>query len=249
MPGRGLAGALGAVAAVGLGIAGLLVVAGPTGFQPLGAPVVDLGVPVTAPAEVRDESGPGGGASATARAAGPLGPLGPAGTAGTAGPTGSAGSAGSAGSDGSATAPAPVVPAAPVVPPAPPAAPPTGPEPAVAPPTAPEPAVTAPGPAPVVVAPPAVPAEPRPAVLVFNNSRVGDLGERAAASLRGGGWSVRDVGSLSGRFRASTVYFEPGQRAAAERLADQFGLPRVLPRLAALPGSGLTVVVTRDWDS
>ena len=223
MPPRagGLVGALGAVAAVGLGVAGLLAVNGTTGFQPLGAPVVDLGVPALGPAQVRDESAP---------LAGPVGPLGPV-----------------------AAPVVPVVPPAPVplVPPAPasdlPA--PVVPAPVVPAPVVPAPLASSPTGAPFGPVPPVSPSQPRPAVLVFNNSRIGDLGERAAASLRDGGWSVRDVGSFSGRFRTSTVYFEPGQRAAAERLAEQYGVPRVLPRLAALPGSGMTVVVTRDWGS
>ena len=54
------------------------------------------------------------------------------------------------------------------------------------------------------------------------------------------------VGNLRGRTRTSTVYYDAGQRAAAERLAAAHGFPRVLPRREGLPGRGLTVVVTRD---
>ena len=36
------------------------------------------------------------------------------------------------------------------------------------------------------------------------------------------------------------------QRQQAREVAAAFGIPRVLPRFAGLPGSGLTVVVTRD---
>lgn len=44
------------------------------------------------------------------------------------------------------------------------------------------------------------------------------------------------------------MYFEPGQQAAAAALAAQFPvIRRVLPRFAGLPGSGLTVVVTREY--
>ena len=100
----------------------------------------------------------------------------------------------------------------------------------------------------------AVPVTPRPAapapgppLTVLNNSRLHDLAERAAARFRGGGWPVAVTGQFTGRLRASTVYYSPGQRAVAQRLAARFGLPRVLPRFAGLPGQGLTVVVTRDY--
>jgi len=119
-----------------------------------------------------------------------------------------------------------------------------------APPTPQAPPVAVPGtPRPV-----AVPATPRPAVpapgpplTVLNNSRYHDLAERAAARFRGGGWPVAVTGQFTGRLRASTVYYSPGQQAVAQRLAARFGLPRVLPRFAGLPGQGLTVVVTRDY--
>ncbi len=100
----------------------------------------------------------------------------------------------------------------------------------------------------------AVPVTPRPAapapgppLTVLNNSRHHDLAERAAARFRGGGWPVAVTGQFTGRLRASTVYYSPGQQAVAQRLAARFGLPRVLPRFAGLPGQGLTVVVTRDY--
>jgi len=119
-----------------------------------------------------------------------------------------------------------------------------------APPTPQAPPVAVPGtPRPV-----AVPATPRPAapapgppLTVLNNSRYHDLAERAAARFRGGGWPVAVTGQFTGRLRASTVYYSPGQQAVAQRLAARFGLPRVLPRFAGLPGQGLTVVVTRDY--
>lgn len=117
----------------------------------------------------------------------------------------------------------------------------------------PEPAVEAlppapPPPAPPEAAPPARPAvEPVP-VLVLNNSRVEGLAARAAATFERGGWPVRDTGGLRGRIRATTIYYPPGQEAVAREFARRFdGIERVLPRLPGLPGTGLTVVVTRDF--
>jgi hypothetical protein len=68
------------------------------------------------------------------------------------------------------------------------------------------------------------------------------------AAFERGGWPVSDTGGLRGRIRATTVYYPPGQQAEARAFAERFdGIDRVLPRLAGLPGSGLTVVVTRDF--
>ncbi len=81
---------------------------------------------------------------------------------------------------------------------------------------------------------------------MLNNSQIGDLGTTEAARLRAGGWQVVRVGGLTGRIRATTVYYPPGLEQPARALAAQFGLPRVLPRLPDLPAAGLVVVVTRD---
>jgi hypothetical protein len=94
--------------------------------------------------------------------------------------------------------------------------------------------------------PPPVPA--REAVLVLNNSRITGLAERAAASFARDGWPVRDTGNFTGRIRSTTVYYAPGQEADARAFAERFaGIARVLPRFEGLPGTGLTVVVTRDF--
>lgn len=83
-------------------------------------------------------------------------------------------------------------------------------------------------------------------VTVLNNSRLFGLAKRAAARYRAGGWPVPVTGNFTGRLRVTTVYFAPGQQAAAARFARQFGVARVLPRFPGLPGRGLTVVLTRD---
>ena len=83
-------------------------------------------------------------------------------------------------------------------------------------------------------------------VTVLNNSRFTGLARRAAARYRAGGWLVAVTGNFTGRLRATTVYFAPGQQGSATRFARQFGVARVLPRFPGLPGSGLTVVLTRD---
>jgi hypothetical protein len=123
-------------------------------------------------------------------------------------------------------------------------------------PPAPSAAAVPPAPAPVAPAPVAPAPEPPPAaapsvvvpVLVLNNSRTTGLADRAAAQFRAAGWPVRDTGNFRGRIRATTIYYPPGQRASAEEFARRFsGIERVLPRFEGLPGSGLTVVLTRDF--
>lgn len=115
--------------------------------------------------------------------------------------------------------------------------------PAAAPPVAVAPVVVAP-----VVVPPAAPVQPAVLPLtVLNNSRYARLADRSAARFRAGGWSTAVVGNFTGRLTATTVYYGPGQAGSAQRFARQFGISRVLPRFAGLPGSGLTVVLTRDY--
>jgi hypothetical protein len=114
-------------------------------------------------------------------------------------------------------------------------------------------AVVEPSPVPDAAAPPA--AEPPAApslvpVLVLNNSRIDGLAARAAEDFERAGWPVRDTGDFRGRIRATTIYYEPGQEGSAREFADRFpAIERVLPRFDGLPGSGLTVVVTRDYVS
>ena len=103
-------------------------------------------------------------------------------------------------------------------------------------------------------APVAGPASAAPAarepLTVLNGSRVSGLADRAAADYRAGGWSVVIVDNYTGQVPSTTVYYAPGQEPVARRLAAQFvGIVRVLPRFTGLPGSGLTVILTRDYQA
>ncbi len=101
------------------------------------------------------------------------------------------------------------------------------------------------------VAPPAVAGPvvaPKLALTVLNNSTVSGLAARAAARYRAAGWPIKLTGSFRGRVPVTTVYFAPGQQASALLLQKSFpAIERVRPRFAGLPGSGLTVVLTRDY--
>jgi hypothetical protein len=85
-------------------------------------------------------------------------------------------------------------------------------------------------------------------VLVLNNSRIKGLAARAAAVFRAGGWPVGGTGNLRGRTPVTTVYYPIGEEVTARLFAARFrAIRRVLPRPPGLPGSGLTVVVTREF--
>ena len=117
------------------------------------------------------------------------------------------------------------------------------------------------GPGPVVV-PPSVSVSPspspslslsptplvRPPLTVLNSSRRTGLAARAADGFRAAGWPIAGTGNYRQRVPVTTVYFAPGQEAAARQLVAEFpAIQRVLPRPPDLPGTGLTVVVTREY--
>jgi cytoskeletal protein RodZ len=94
-------------------------------------------------------------------------------------------------------------------------------------------------PAPVVFSP----------VEVLNNSRIKGLAHHVAAEVQSRGWTISQVGNLRGRVAESTLYFPPGELAAAQHLAGEFGsVQRVLPQSeGGLHSSSLVLVVTRFW--
>ena len=95
---------------------------------------------------------------------------------------------------------------------------------------------------------PTVAAAPKLALTVLNNSNVNGLAHRAAAKYRAQGWPIKLEGSFRGRIPVTTVYYAPGQQASAALLQKEFpAIARVRPRFQGLPGSGLTVVLTRDY--
>ena len=91
------------------------------------------------------------------------------------------------------------------------------------------------------------PAAPVP-LTVLNDSTVSGLATQTAAQFHAAGWPIAEIGNLQGETPVTTVYYAPGERAAAEELARQFpGIRDVEPRYAGLPGADLTVVLTGDY--
>ena len=96
--------------------------------------------------------------------------------------------------------------------------------------------------------PPDDPAAERPPLTVLNHSRVTGLAAKAADDFRRGGWEVVEVGNTRYSVAETTVFFAPGQEGAAVALREQFpDVRRSAERPPELPGSGLTVVVTREY--
>ena len=94
------------------------------------------------------------------------------------------------------------------------------------------------------------PAQALPALDVLNDSRITGLAARASAQFTEAGWDVATTGNFQGTDVPSTTIFYPdGARAAAERLAAQFRIRRVLPATDGLSTSHLTVALARDWAS
>jgi hypothetical protein len=86
-------------------------------------------------------------------------------------------------------------------------------------------------------------------VQVLNNSRITGLAHDVAASVQEHGWHVVLIGNFEGLIPETTVYYAPGQHAAAVHLAHDFPeITRVEPNSAVgFDGSGITLVVTRHW--
>ena len=91
---------------------------------------------------------------------------------------------------------------------------------------------------------------PKLSLTVLNNSTRNKLADRAAQEFRAAGWPIKETGNFTGRVSETTVYYAPGQVESARLLARSFPqITRVRPRFDGLPGSGLTVVLTRSYDA
>jgi hypothetical protein len=119
--------------------------------------------------------------------------------------------------------------------------------------TAPRPSTT-PAPTRSAKAPPTKP-KPKPdqtamaPVRVYNSTTISGLAHHVADEVEARGWTVIDVGNVSGASSLSTLYYAPGLRAAAKHLASELsGIRQVEPDQAAdITFSGLTLILTADW--
>jgi len=86
-------------------------------------------------------------------------------------------------------------------------------------------------------------------VQVLNNSRLTGLAHRVAGEIADRGWKIGVIGNLQGAIPETTIYFSPGEKAAAKHLAREFSaVRRIEPNSAAgLTQVGITLVLTSDW--
>jgi hypothetical protein len=86
-------------------------------------------------------------------------------------------------------------------------------------------------------------------VRVYNSTGITGLAHHVAAEIQARGWTIADVGNVGGASSRTTVYYAPGQKAAAQHLASEFsGIRQVEPDSAAgISFSGLTLILTADW--
>jgi hypothetical protein len=84
-------------------------------------------------------------------------------------------------------------------------------------------------------------------VEVYNNSGITGLAGRVGAKASSAGWQVVGADNWYGTIPASTVYFPPRLRAAAEVLALDLGIRRLQPAIEGpMRLDRLTVVLTAD---
>jgi LytR cell envelope-related transcriptional attenuator len=85
-------------------------------------------------------------------------------------------------------------------------------------------------------------------VVVLNQTSHEGLAGTVADLLRSKGWSVPAVGNFRGTVPATTVYYPPGDEAAAQAAAESLPTaPRIRPTFGNLSTSRLTVVVTDTY--
>ncbi len=81
-------------------------------------------------------------------------------------------------------------------------------------------------------------------VVVFNNTSTAGLAGETLARVQEIGWNGLAADDWYGTIPATTVYFPPGMRDAAQKLALDLGIQRLVPADAAMSDTNLTVILT-----
>ena len=100
-------------------------------------------------------------------------------------------------------------------------------------------------PRPTATRPAAPPVVHAPAI-VLNETTQHGLAADVAQHLRSLGWTVTGVGNWRGNISTTTVYYSPGQLAAARRLAYDLGMSRIRPAVPGMLSNHVTVVLHSD---
>lgn len=81
-------------------------------------------------------------------------------------------------------------------------------------------------------------------VVVFNNTGIAGLASETLAQVQEIGWNGIAADNWYGTIPATTVYFPPGMRDAAQKLALDLGIQRVVPADVGMSETNLTVILT-----
>jgi hypothetical protein len=81
-------------------------------------------------------------------------------------------------------------------------------------------------------------------VVVFNNTSVAGLAGDVLGQVGDIGWQAVAADNWYGTIPATTVYFPAGMRDAAQKLALDLGIQRLVPADPAMSDTNLTVILT-----
>ena len=84
-------------------------------------------------------------------------------------------------------------------------------------------------------------------VVVFNNTNTKGLAGKTATRATRDGWNILTTDNWHGTVDASTVYYGPKLKAAAQQLATDLGIARIKPSFAPMNPRLLTVILTADY--
>lgn len=84
-------------------------------------------------------------------------------------------------------------------------------------------------------------------VVVFNNTNIKGLAGKTATRAEKAGWNIFKTDNWHGNVDASTVYFGPGMRRAAQLLAADLRIERIKQSFEPMNPTMLTVILTTDY--
>jgi cytoskeletal protein RodZ len=85
-------------------------------------------------------------------------------------------------------------------------------------------------------------------VVVFNNTSISGLAGEILTRVQEIGWKAVAADNWYGTIPATTVYFPAGQRDAAQKLALDLGIQRLVAADPAMSDTNLTVILTGELE-
>ena len=86
------------------------------------------------------------------------------------------------------------------------------------------------------------------AVVVFNNTNTRGLAGKVSTRVEEMGWRVVGADNWYGTIPATTVYHPQGMKRAANQLALDLGVERVMPTVDSMSSERLTLILTGELD-